>query len=142
MVKISIFDITFNAPDKKLAGDIINAQDAKVLNFMWRKGAAKALKVYAENHPSATEVDFQIQLPHIPLNFTLSDIEIENEAINIAYETIATRLRNDGLPVPPGILTHARELASISLPIQQQAKRKVLARYTVVNSILQVLNGG
>lgn len=138
--KISIFDIAFPAPDKKVAGDIADNYDAKVLNFMWRRGVAKALETYIKNHPDATQEELQDQVENIPLNFTLSSIEVENEAISIAYNEIASRLRNEGLPVPPGILNHARELASVSLPIKLQAKKQVIAKYTVINSILNILN--
>lgn len=139
MPSISISNITFNAPDKKTVGDILNDFDAAIFNLLWRKNVVKTIKKYIELHPKVSKTEIETQLENIPLVFSMTDLDIESEAINIAYKKIETEMLSLGL-TPDQILIHAEDLALFNSEIQEQARIEVKARSKVVNSILTKLS--
>jgi hypothetical protein len=129
-----------------VVGEPMDETAAAMLNVIHHRRIKARLRwMLGRAEISAAELQSKAdQLLHMPLASysTMDDDDdmdtdpIMMEAMSIAREIISARMAKEGLPPPKGLDTHARALVEGLPAIQEQARKRVEAKYQAATSSL------
>lgn len=128
----------------EMPGDPLQDYQARILNNILHRRVKARLRwlldrkeVFAEGiQAKAVELCSQPLKPYSTLDDGIDDDPILLEAMNIARELIISRMAQENLPPPKNIDIHAKQIVDNVPEIQEQARKRVEARYKAAEELL------
>lgn len=138
-----IAGFALDLPQRWQAGDPIDATIAEILDYILHRRVQARLRwmltrgeiLEAELQSKALELCAQDLKPHLTLDDDADD-PILLEALVIARELITSRMAAEGLPPPKGLDDHARVLVNSMPQLQEQARKRIEARYKAAMELI------
>lgn len=125
-------------------GDGIGPYENLLTEIYLQRIAVRA-RYFASKTPAPDRETIQAEILRISSEFVFSDEPepdaVETEALEIAEETIRTRLAEAGLPPPKSLRDHAQQIMN-EPSIIAEAKRRVQTRAQVAREILGAPSSG
>jgi hypothetical protein len=144
MPTIFLDSMVVSLPSRFSEGQELDHVAAEMLNIiMFRRIRAKLRYLLERGEILASDLQAKAyELAEQPLRVaaTLDDSEDEDpillEALAIARELICTRMAQEGLPPPKGLDNHAKALVDGVPEIQEQARKRIEARYLAAQELI------
>jgi hypothetical protein len=144
MPTIFLDSMVVSLPSRFAQGQELDAQAAEMLNIiMFRRIRAKLRYLLDRGEILVTDLQTKAnELAAQPLRIasTLDDSEDDDpiliEALSIAKDIICSRMAQEGLPPPRGIDAHAKALVDGLPEIQEQARKRIEARYLAAQELI------
>ena len=146
MPTVFIGSMAVPLPMRFVPGDELSENAAQVLNDVHIKRLKARLRymlahgdVNADGlQETALAIAEQELVPYATLDDDDENLDpVLEEALNIARELIVSSMAQQGLPPPKGLDAHAKALVDGQPRIQEQARKRVEARYSAAMAMLE-----
>ena len=145
MPTVFLDTMVVSLPSRFAEGQELDERAAEMLNIILLRRIRAKLR-YLLDRGDILVTDLQAkanELVALPMKVasTLDDSEDEDpillEALNIARDMITARMAQEGLPPPRGLDAHAKALVDGVPAIQEQARKRIEARYLAAQELIR-----
>jgi hypothetical protein len=151
MPTVFINGLAVPLPYQDKEGDPINEMHAHILGKVLHRRVKARLRwllqrgeIAPEELPAKAEELCQMELvPHLTFDDGDDEDPILVEALGIARELIMTKMAEEGIPLPPpkNLDLHAKALVNGKPAIQEEARRRLEARYKAAVASVTLAEG-